>query len=108
MGREAAKQELSLSDWLSRDEEMYRNSECTLNPRTPQKVSDAIPRGVIPHLEPQIVNMAADTLKGGFLPVDQQQSAFFIQAASTVTTHQPASYVLQDPHIYCVEPAEAA
>lgn len=36
------------------------------------------------------------------------QSAFYIQAAGTVTTHQPASCVLQDPRIYRLELAEAA
>ena len=37
--------------------------------------------------------------------MDQQQSVFYIQAAGTVTTHQPASCVFQDPHIYHLEAA---
>lgn len=34
VGGEATKQELPPSDWLSHDEEKYRNSECMLNLRT--------------------------------------------------------------------------
>lgn len=43
VGGEATKQELSPSDWLSRDEEADSNSECALNWRTPRKVSHRMP-----------------------------------------------------------------
>lgn len=107
VGGEAAKQKLSPPDWLLHHERRYKKFGRYVESEDSTE-SFGCNTSRSEQLEPQIVNMAADTLKGGFLPADQQQSAFFIQAAGTVTTHQPASWVLQDPPIYRLEPAEAA